>query len=67
MKIRCTNPGTKMIFNPLRMTKPVYFDADGLATVTDVVGDWLVKEYSMVEEIKPPVKKSHKKKGGEKA
>lgn len=52
MKIRCTNPGTHMLYVSEYMAEPVRFK-NGLATVSEAVGMKMVKEFGSIEEVKP--------------
>ena len=58
MQIKCTNSGTKRLFDPAIMDAPVEFDKRGKAVVTDKIGQAMVKKYSSVEVVEAkPVKK----------
>ena len=52
MRIKCTSPGTKMIYVPKIENRRVEFSKNGFATVSDELGRYLVRKYSAIEEIK---------------
>lgn len=65
MRIRCTNPGTKMISIPWIDEKPVVFSKNGFATVSDTMGHHLVRKCPAIEEVKPEkIKKARTKAKG---
>jgi len=63
MQIKCTNSGTKRLFDPAIMDAPVDFDKRGKAVVSEKVGRSMAAKYAAIEIVEAkPVKRI---KGGE--
>jgi len=64
MRIKCTNPGTGMIYRPAIEDRKVFFSRNGYAVVSEKLGRYLVRTISSIIEVKPEKLKRTTKKTG---
>ena len=53
MRIKCTNPGTSMLYRPSVEDRKVFFSRNGYAVVSDKLGRYLVRTIPSIMEVKP--------------